>query len=268
MSLLLYYSSVPVIDDPLDGVALEAAGLTLSARAEEVLDTLPTYYGADSFSRQVIDSTCRELDRIEAYLNLVRQNSYVHTADDTYGLLAIWERQLGLPVKPEGVTVSDRQGDVLAAYRSRGAASGADWVAVADALIGSAGWEHVENYPNAYDLTVKLPFIFATTTLTGSHTLPMATITVASTTGFPSSGNLRIAGTQNVAYTGTTGTTFTGASGGTGTFPNGTAVQTGAGRAGRIEALLRSITPAHLNLVVTYGDGFIVGESIVGEETL
>jgi len=61
------------------------------------------------------------------------------------------------------------------------------------------------------------------TTTTGSHTLPVATINVVDTTGFPSSGTIYIAG-QAVTYTNKTGTTFTGASGGTGTIVAGTIV--------------------------------------------
>lgn len=63
-----------------------------------------------------------------------------------------------------------------------------------------------------------------TTTLTGSHTLPVGTITVASTTGFPASGSI-IIGNNVVTYTATTPTTFTGCLGGTGTFSGGTTVK-------------------------------------------
>lgn len=72
--------------------------------------------------------------------------------------------------------------------------------------------------------------IFASTTLTaagltnGSAPLPLATITVVSTTGFTTSGTLLIqssAGTQTVTYTGTTGTSFTGVVGGVGTIVTG-----------------------------------------------
>jgi hypothetical protein len=61
----------------------------------------------------------------------------------------------------------------------------------------------------------------------GSLVLPNATVIVSSTTGFPGSGTLQIAGTpaspQTVAYTGTSATTFTGVTGGAGTFTSGTA---------------------------------------------
>jgi uncharacterized phage protein gp47/JayE len=66
----------------------------------------------------------------------------------------------------------------------------------------------------------------AATTTSLAHTLPQPTITVVSTTGFPSTGKIRL-GTQEVTYTGKTGTTFTGATGGTGSFPIGTAVTYG-----------------------------------------
>lgn len=70
----------------------------------------------------------------------------------------------------------------------------------------------------------------------GTITLPQATITVASTTGFPSTGTLYLVsstGVQHVAYTGVTATTFTGCTsatviGATGTVANGVAVSSGS----------------------------------------
>jgi len=61
----------------------------------------------------------------------------------------------------------------------------------------------------------------------GSLVLPDVTVIVSSTTGFPGSGTLQIAGTpaspQTVSYTGISATTFTGVTGGAGTFTSGTA---------------------------------------------
>jgi hypothetical protein len=59
-------------------------------------------------------------------------------------------------------------------------------------------------------------------------TLPTGTITVSDTTGFDTSGRIRI-GKSIVTYTGKTGTTFTGCTGGTGTYAAGVTVY-GAGR--------------------------------------
>lgn len=63
------------------------------------------------------------------------------------------------------------------------------------------------------------------TTINGTQTLPLATITVADTTGFPTSGSLAIDGAGTVTYTGKTGTTFTGCSGGNGTVETGATVK-------------------------------------------
>lgn len=69
----------------------------------------------------------------------------------------------------------------------------------------------------------------ATTIAVGSNglSLPQATINVASTTGFPTSGTIYVytnAGTQTVTYTGVNATQFTGCSGGTGTMSTGNTV--------------------------------------------
>lgn len=62
-----------------------------------------------------------------------------------------------------------------------------------------------------------------TTTTTGSHTLPIATINAVATASFAAAGTIDVGG-QTVTYTGKTGTTFTGCTGGTGTFGAGTVI--------------------------------------------
>ncbi len=70
--------------------------------------------------------------------------------------------------------------------------------------------------------------------LSGSHTLPVGTLTVKDstydTTQFPASGTLYVgeSGAVSVAYTGKTQFTFTGVTGGVGTFGDGTLVSTRA----------------------------------------
>lgn len=65
----------------------------------------------------------------------------------------------------------------------------------------------------------------STTIASGSNgqTLPQATISVASTSSFTTSGELTI-GSSTITYTGKTSTTFTGCSGGTGTLATGQTV--------------------------------------------
>lgn len=78
--------------------------------------------------------------------------------------------------------------------------------------------------------TVQLGGSVATTIAVASNgqVLPQATINVASTAGFPSSGTIAVQTSaslyQIVQYTGTTATTFTGCSGGVGTMATGGAV--------------------------------------------
>jgi hypothetical protein len=67
----------------------------------------------------------------------------------------------------------------------------------------------------------------AATTTNGSHTLPVGTITVVSTTGFAPSGTILLAGSQTVTYSAKTSTTFTGCSGGTGTITTASTVVQG-----------------------------------------
>lgn len=103
----------------------------------------------------------------------------------------------------------------------------------------------------------------STTIAAGSNgqSLPQATINVASTAGFATSGTILVftsGGYQTVTYTGTTGTTFTGASGGTGTMSTGGPVtQTGkllySGALASSLAVSQNITPSFAagTLVIT-----------------
>jgi hypothetical protein len=92
----------------------------------------------------------------------------------------------------------------------------------------------------SYEVVPELPALCSGTTLSAmvppsttiavasnGATLPQATINVAATTGFPSTGVIYVTtttGVQTVTYTGTTGTTFTGCAGGTGNMATGGAV--------------------------------------------
>lgn len=71
---------------------------------------------------------------------------------------------------------------------------------------------------------VLAPAGWVTTVVGTGQTLPLSTITVASTVGFATSGTVIIGG-QTVTYTGKTGTTFTGCSGGSGNIGNNGAQQ-------------------------------------------
>jgi hypothetical protein len=82
---------------------------------------------------------------------------------------------------------------------------------VKDSDLGvSGGRLSILNYNDYVNSYITQEDEISTTTLSTSHTDSVTTITVASTSGFDSSGTLFI-GNEQVTYTGTTSTTFTGA---------------------------------------------------------
>ena len=81
---------------------------------------------------------------------------------------------------------------------------------VKDSDLGSSGGRlYVLNYNEYINSYITQEDEITTTTTSTTHTDSVTTITVASTTGFDSSGTIFIANEQ-VTYTGTTSTTFTG----------------------------------------------------------
>ena len=76
---------------------------------------------------------------------------------------------------------------------------------------------------SALKVDAAATIVSASTTLSGAHTLPTGTLTVASTTGFLERGALLLGG-QIVLYSAKTATTFLGCSRGSGTIAGGTAV--------------------------------------------
>lgn len=86
---------------------------------------------------------------------------------------------------------------------------------VKDSTLANSGYALKEmNYNEYIDHHSDQEDEVETTTLDGTHTDSVTTITVASTTGFDSAGTLYI-GNEIITYTGTTSTTFTGATRGT-----------------------------------------------------
>jgi len=82
---------------------------------------------------------------------------------------------------------------------------------VKNTTLGNAGYRLKEmNYNDYLHKHSDQEDEIQTTTLDGTHTDSVTTITVASTTGFDSAGTLHV-GNETITYTGTTSTTFTGA---------------------------------------------------------
>lgn len=129
---------------------------TLSDKGTMLLGDLPSYYATDRAAVAVMDCIARELQRIEDFLVALRDQSVPGKADDTYGLLSLWEALLGLPVAPEGVSIGQRQTIASAAYRKRSTVSGADWVETVNTILGTQ-WSYAENTPDDYKVEVAIP---------------------------------------------------------------------------------------------------------------
>lgn len=170
-----------------------------SAKGLELLEDLPPYEQESPVIAAIVNAVANELQRIEDFLSTVRRKLHPQYADDEYRTLALHEARLGLPVEPEGVSVSDRRAKVLAAARTSQAGAGEGWWQLVTLSLGTAAWSHRENTPNDYWLEISAP-------------------------------------EESDSYS-----------------------------AGQLEALLRNISPAGLKLSFSFGEGFRVGISEVGD---
>lgn len=170
---------------------------TDSDKALDLIDTLPVYLQDSPTVRNLIDPLARELQRVEDAGNALRDRFTPQNADNQYDMLAMWEELLGLPPRPAGVSLEQRQAGVMAAFHRRGSSAGSSWVERANALIGTQ-WSYSEG-PGDYQLTVTIPY--ASTSVSASV----------------------------------------------------------------VRRILQLITPAHLQLIVGYDVGFLLGISNIGD---
>jgi hypothetical protein len=132
--------------------------------------------------------------------------------------------------------------------------SGMIWVTTSDGVqIVKYSGTTATTFTNCTGGTGTMSSGFNTTIAAGSNgaSLPQATINVASTTGFPTSGTIYVqssGGIQTITYTGTTATSFTGCTGGTGTLTTGNSVASAG--VGGVAAGVNKITAAAGNPVI------------------
>jgi uncharacterized protein YmfQ (DUF2313 family) len=129
----------------------------MSPKGQDLLDTLPSYYEEDSATRTVIDVMGRELQRVEDAGSAIQKGAFPQYADDTYGLLGVWEQMMGLPVEPTGTSVAVRRTKVLALLQGRRQGYGYSWVARMTRALGTAQWSYTE-VPASYTVNILLPF--------------------------------------------------------------------------------------------------------------
>jgi hypothetical protein len=80
-----------------------------------------------------------------------------HSLDDQYRFLSMWERLLGLPVAPVGVSLEARRSQVRGAVMARKASSGADWVSLVTTALGTTLWDYEEG-PGPYQVVLSFPW--------------------------------------------------------------------------------------------------------------
>lgn len=125
-------------------------------RAQRMLAALTPWEAEDPNVVAVVAAGAAELDEIQALMELARDQAWPHRADDTYGLLAIHERMLGLPVAPAGVTLADRQTAARTRVGRRRDGRKATWVDRVNELAGVGTWSYDENTPGPHQLTITL----------------------------------------------------------------------------------------------------------------
>lgn len=278
-----------------------------TARALELLETLPTFLHDAPEIVGTLDALAREVERIDAQMAIQLRNQFASTASE---YLHWWERLLGLSVNPPDKTLEQRKASVLAfvgAIKNRG--TGANWKEALTRLIGT-NWEYEEHNPGApgtpppYTIRITLPFSPGivspnqpTATVNPPDSGPVAHYAVTAINEYgetePSDVLASRQGTTNTTLdwndvTGATGyRVYRGATPTTlrriaevvpSTFVDANTVATEqpppAGNTTRpaqsyeAEVLARAITPAHIDLIVNYDVGFLVGISQVGEEAL
>jgi hypothetical protein len=176
------------------------SAIAVSERGREMLEDLMPELADATDTQQVVDMIGRELARLEAAITAASAKLLPSRADDTYNALKMWELLLGLPVDPS-TTDEARRNLVLASIRMRRAASGADWVALIDSMLGGLAWSHTDDTPD-YTVVIISPH------------------------------------------------------------------PAGSYEALALAQFARRVTPAHLQVSVTDGDGFIVEQSLIGVDIL
>jgi Bacteriophage Mu-like, Gp48 len=135
------------------------SGTDLTARAEAMLANMPPYEADDEFIQDFVNALAKEFQRLQDYVTALVEQLRPQNADDTWGLLSLYELLAGLPVKPEAVSEESRRARVLTAIaRSRGLGIGEGWAGLITLLLNSGGWYEVENEPGAYEITLWIPF--------------------------------------------------------------------------------------------------------------
>ncbi len=112
--------------------------MTLTARELRMLRSLPAYYWESEEVLRMVQAAAAEFDRMHARVDAIVLGMIPGAADDSLGFLSLWERRLGLPVAPAGVSVPSRQEAVRAKIRALDAVTAADVLQLMADVAGAA----------------------------------------------------------------------------------------------------------------------------------
>lgn len=129
----------------------------LPAKAQVILGDMPPWYSEDQIARAIITAMANEAQRIEDFASAVRLQMFPQNADDSYGVLGLWEGLFGLPVEPAGATLAARRALVLAHIQKRNAGSGKEWEDAVTQALNTNSWTYQEG-PGNYEVTVRIPY--------------------------------------------------------------------------------------------------------------
>lgn len=132
--------------------------MALSATAQRMLGSLPSYYWGNPLVERVIQAWANEIDRIDARLDQIKDGLVPSLADDTLGMLALWEATLNLPINPPDATITQRRTAVNAALRKLDASSAAAYIVVLSAALRTGAWQLVRDFPDMLHDRLDIPF--------------------------------------------------------------------------------------------------------------
>lgn len=124
-----------------------------SPRAVRMINYLPPYYFNDPTVRGYICACAKELDRIEAQADELRDGAYPFQADER--TLEYYENLFQLTIT--GLTTAQRQDQVVAHVRQREVASRLEWQESLLDFIGPTGWSYAESLTSPYTILLTTP---------------------------------------------------------------------------------------------------------------
>jgi hypothetical protein len=122
-----------------------------SERAVRMIESLPPYWRDDPQARAYVCAVARELDRVEAAAEAMREGAFPSTAD--LRTLAYYETLFGL--SNTSLTLAARRTDVVAHLRKRSVASRYDWQQALSAYLG-LGWSYSESAPRTVTISTAV----------------------------------------------------------------------------------------------------------------